>query len=153
MLCSNPLNGTMRRWAVTLAFDPKKGGEATFLPLPPAASVLRASDALVTQPKIPLGVTYGGGAGSSSKPFDVPPAATGHGADGPVQHVTSFRVDRLRAHGTGWCSDVEMEAESVDPPTGAAVDADYTGRCVYLALADGSPPPPLERGEIANCAP
>lgn len=145
-LCTASLAQEAMRYDVELAFDPRKGGEATFRPLPMSAQKYRSGDALVTQPKVALEVESGGGAGETTTPFDVPGAAFDPYGNAPTVHVTKFAVRRLRVEKGNVCSEIEA---TVTTPYSTSL----RGACVYLPLADGATVPGLTRTAIESCNP
>ena len=142
-LCTMSLASQAIRYDVELAFDQRKGGAATFRPVPIDADRYQRSDALMTQPKLALTIASDGARGESSTPFDLPGEAFGAAPDA---HVTSFAVQRLRVVEKGHvCSDVE-----------ATITSPYStllrGACMYFPLADGAAiPEAITAGDIQYC--
>ncbi len=143
-LCTASLAQENMRYDVALAFDPRKGGEATFRPLPIGAQKYRSADALTTAPELELAIEPGGGAGETTTPFDVPGAAIDPYGEAPTVHVTKFAVRRLRVEKGTVCS--ELEATITTP-----YSTSLRGACVYLPLADGAAVPQLSQKAIESC--
>lgn len=145
-LCNASLSSDGMRYDVSLAFDPRKGGSATFRPLPLGGQSYRSADALMTQPKIALEVESGEGAGETTTAFDVPGAALDPYGNAPSAHVSRFAVRRLRIENGNVCSDIEATITS-------PYSTSLRGACLYLPLADGATIPPIDPADIANCKP
>lgn len=143
-LCTASLAQQSMRYDVALAFDPRKGGEATFRPLPIGATKYRSADALTTQPTLALEIDSGGGAGETTTPFDVPGAALDPYGNAPTMHVTRFALRRLRVEKGTVCS--ELEATITTP-----YSTSLRGACVYLPLAEGAAVPQLSQNAIESC--
>lgn len=150
-LCSGA-GGRLLRYSVQLTFNARTGGSAIYRPLPASATTFRSSDALMTQPTVPLKIESNGGAGKSATPFDVPGAAIDFGGGGPsTVRVQSFEVSALKASGSttktpgAVCSDLELEL-------GAPIQTNLSGRCIYLPkVAEGSPIPAMTESEVSSC--